>query len=423
MRICAASLGSTLISILLSSCGSENVASTKFITLTGVGGELRGNYLIKDVKAERWLVHYGFSDNDRCLSSGLDDPDKFEEQIRQSILLTIDLWLQPLRELETGIVNDFNLILVDTVKYNEMSTALYLVPGDEKANIGIIFHCKEKDRTSYPPSNASPSIRIVRMHHRYKQEEKFPHNKMSDTHMFMISSMLHELGHLFGLADTYPKVIPDQQGMGGMLHTGDSEYTLGRQPLSIMGFSNLLSVVTPGLIISADDAEGIRWLYRLTHDNAAADECPEDYVIELETKGCLPRHPLIFAVRNGDVRQVNILLQENSVDINTCDQYGRNALFYAEQYKHRHGGNVMVELLQAKGAQPNSACSANDTSISLAEAEIVEVESANAETQAQDRTTSIAKPSCGTVRHPYLPNYTLLLLLLLCPVLSKVRYS
>ena len=425
MRLLTTLLILTFANALLSCSGSNDTASTKFITLDGLGGGL-GNYLIKDVKETSWLIHYGFSDNDLCSSSDISSTQIFEQQIRSSILKAIGIWLQPLRALDTKIVNDFSLIRVKTEQSNSASgnTEHNLVRGDAKANIGFVFNCKERGKTSYPNSNASPWTRVVHMHHIYGQAGHFPNNKISDEHMFMMTSLLHEIGHIFGLADTYFNANPEQLnlgggfggGGGGVVETGDSEYTVGKQPLAIMGIANLIGV-DPQPFITADDAEGIRWLYRLTHDNASVDECPENYVIEQETKGCLPRHPLIFAVRNGELRRAKALLQDSSIDINTCDQYGRNALFYAEQHKLRHGGN-MVELLQDKGAKPNSTCPASKLLVNDASTSIAEVEAASVETQ--NSTAPAAKSSCGTIRHNSVSENMLLLLLVLFSVLTKI---
>lgn len=400
--------------VLLACSESNDTASTKFIPFGGLGKAYP--YLVHDVKEPSWLIHYGFSDNDLCRSSGVADPEKFEQQLRDSTLKAIKIWLQPLRELDTDIVDDFTLTRVDTEKStygNKTSTRL--VRGKARPHLSVVFHCKVKGQTEYPYSTGGYGK--VDMRHIYNQAKLFPRNKMSDEHMFMMTTMLHELGHAFGLADTYAGASPEQQNLGASLgnegsrrrhDTSDSEHTLGKQPLAIMGVANLLGV-DPEPFITADDAEGIRWLYRLAQGNISADECPENYVIEPETKGCLPRYPLMFAIRNADVRRAQAMLQDSSIDINACDQYGRNALFYAQQHERRHGGNL-PKLLKDKGAQlncPTSELIVNDLSASAGE-----VESADAR--------AAMESSCGIVRHNPSSDNTLLLCLMLFAVLTKI---
>ena len=406
--------------VLLSCSESNDTASTKFIPIGGIGHA--HPYLVGDVKEPSWLIHYGFSDNALCRSSDVADPEKFEQQLRDSTLKAIKIWLQPLRELDTDIVDDFTLTRVDTEKYTYgAATLTRLVQGKARPHLKVVFYCKVKGQTEYPYSTGGGGG--VSMRHIYNQASLFPRNKMSDEHMFMMTTMLHELGHVFGLADTYANANPEQQNMGtslggggsrGRHDTSDSEHTRGKQPLAIMGVANLLGV-DPEPFITADDAEGIRWLYRLDQNNVSVDECPENYVIEPETKGCLPRYPLMFAIRNADVQRAQAMLQDSSIDINACDQYGRNALFYAQQHERRHGGNL-PKLLKDKGAQSN--CPTSELIVNDLSASVGEVESADAETQSDARLAM--ESSCGIIRHNPSSDNTLLLCLMLFAVLTKI---
>ena len=69
------------------------------------------------------------------------------------------------------------------------------------------------------------------------------------------SVLLHEIGHTFGLLDTYPRPIGEefQVSRGGL------SLTIGHQPSSVM--SNLNYPKPRPTRISQDDANGIVWLY------------------------------------------------------------------------------------------------------------------------------------------------------------------
>ena len=413
----------SLVYITLLSCrDSGEVASTKFITLEGVGQELYQKYLIQDVKEASWLIHYGFSDNNRCSSSGVTDLDKFERQIKQSVRTTLELWLEPLRGLDAGIVDDFTLTLVDTAQdqrriemYPERKP-LKLVESNATPHATYIFYCKDSNEPSLL-SFALPQVKEVHMRFDFdtnRSSKRHTLNKLSDEGMYMITSLLHETGHIFGLADTYISGLKKEDLSDDIvIDTGDSEVTLGKQPLTIMGFADLLGVHPEnGAFITADDAEGVRWLYRLAHDNASIDACPEDYEIEPETKGCVPRHPFIFAVRNRDGGQVSRLLQDSNLDINACDQYGRTALFYAEQYRLRHGGDRGVEdMLINQGADPDKQCPTTTALTSSSE---------ETSAEAQSSAAAAGKTSCGTIKHSSVPEHILLLLLALLALLPPV---
>ena len=409
-----------IVLVQLLACGAEygNEASVKFVPIAAVNQAAPSYYLTQEVHKRAWLIRYGFTDNDLCRSSdliGQDAAAEFEQQIRASIVKAIKLWLQPLREMDSEIVNEFNLELVNTKTIDsDRQTHTLVHNGSEQ--LGIVFHCAENGRTTaYPNSfiktmaTASYAVREIHMYHYLKQGKHLPHDKMTDIHMFMMTSIIHELGHAFGLADTYASPENNSKTNRGTINysTGGSKKTVGKQPMSMMGFSSLVGVNSDGEhFITVDDIDGVRWLYRLAYDNASINECPEDYVVEKDTLGCVPRFPLIFAVKKGDIATIAYVARDDPTTMNICDQQGNTALFYAKQHRDRHGSRI-DEFLLKHGADPSIACAKNvvvpDVQLSTADAEPYSYR-------------GVANTGCGTIRYASSPEHTLLLLLALLGV-------
>ena len=107
--------------------------------------------------------------------------------------------------------------------------------------------------------------------------------------------LLHEIGHAFGLLDTYPRNIGEefQVSRGGLSRT------IGHQPASVMSGLNIPHPWPTR--ISQDDANGIVWLYRFYHENLPLEDCIfPDYELEKSPDGCRPKYPLIFEIKHGD---------------------------------------------------------------------------------------------------------------------------
>ena len=417
-----------IILVQLLACGAEygNEASVKFIPSSGLGNPLGSYYLIQEVHKPAWLIRYGFSDNDLCrTTSGIaeDKTEKFEQQLRESITKAIKLWLQPLQEMDSEIVNEFNFVLVNTKTKDDKNQTerrthtLVRSEGEALEQLGVVFHCAEKDRdTKYPNSFiaiGSNKMREVHLYHYRDQSEIFPNDKMSSEHMFMMTATIHELGHAFGLADTYisSSASGSNTSNGTITHsTGGSTKTVGEQPMAMMGFASLLRFNVEKPFITVDDIEGIRWLYRLAYDKASVDTCPEDYVAEKDTLGCAPRYPLIFAVKKGDLMTVRYILRDDTTTINICDQHGNTALFYAKQHHDRHGSNLDKFLLK-QGADPSMACAEENKQLDNNQAaSVTDVQSNDAEADPYAYRKG-ANTACGTLRHASSPEHTLLLLL------------
>ena len=153
----------------------------------------------------------------------------------------------------------------------------------------------------------------------------------------LIASLTHELGHAFGLDDTYLRE--------GFVSTGGLKWTVGKQPASLMNL---------GLrrhLIAEDDVRGILWLYKRFHENLDLDDCFfRDYVFEASPRGCIPKYPLIFEVKHGHAKNVELILDEDpTLDVNAQDDSGLTALHYAVMAEHEE---VVAHLLSRRRRKP-----------------------------------------------------------------------
>ena len=145
---------------------------------------------------------------------------------------------------------------------------------------------------------------------------------------FMLS-LTHEIGHAFGLVDTYIGRPEDEIGRPEdepNTSTGGLKFTVGRQPRSIMSSKT----ITNAGYLSEDDKRGIIWLYKYFHEELDLEDCFfPDYVYEQKPAGCRPKHPLIFQIKYGNPRIAFRLLNEDAeIDINAQDTDGFTALHY-----------------------------------------------------------------------------------------------
>ena len=115
-------------------------------------------------------------------------------------------------------------------------------------------------------------------------------------------AIVHELGHAFGLADTY-NYKEHHQSTGG----------LGRykgHATIIAGVWHPCPAPRPRRdppYIKEDDRKGIIWLYKYTYENQPLDDCLFlDYVFEVDPVraelgwgGCRPKYPLIHELKYG----------------------------------------------------------------------------------------------------------------------------
>ena len=266
-----------------------------------VNGE---NILIKRVHEEHWDIRYGFDED--CPASF-----KTEENyrvLREHLERGIRTWLAPLREItDRPIVDKF------VFDYGEKHE-------DAHYEISVIFLC-EDGRSMAGRSSRTINMRTIKI----GTVEAF----FSPSLPYAISTLLHELGHVFDLADTYvgnPSFSPPS--------TGDSSSTIGRQPQSIMS----IGVGCGGddrWVLCLDDKRAIQWLYRYHWEGLDPTNCPPEFEYEELTHegktvgGCVFKQPLIVELRQGHLDKAKwIIGSDKNLKINDQDEHGLTAFHY-----------------------------------------------------------------------------------------------
>ena len=258
------------------------------------------NNLIRRVHKEQWVIGYRYMDN--CPPKSR----KNGEAIEAAITTSLRAWLQPVRDLNTGkpVVDDFRFVPNFVIK-DEAEIKLY--------DLMIFFFC-----------DFGESAALVIAREDFTPEIQLHRGTVVDNHFKF--SLLHEIGHTFGLLDTYVRNILGEEFQ---VSRGGLGRTIGHQPGSVMSGMNVPRPIASR--ISQDDVNGIVWLYKFYHENLALEDCIfPDYELEKSPDGCRPKYPLIFEIKHGDERLAgNVIHDDENTDINAKDGDGLTALHYA----------------------------------------------------------------------------------------------
>ncbi len=310
---------SYIFSLLLGVCllFSATPVGDGFIVAT-FGLQLEGlQLLILKVHEPEWKIGYRY---------GVDcKPEDRQngEALKEAISLSLRNWLEPLKELnpERPIVDKFVYELQPDYDPNQPNDNL---DGWRAVDLRVAFACPQG---IHPRSGAG----IGRL---YPPDLRMQRGTKVTPPMFY--SLTHELGHAFGLADTY-------QRPGFMRSRGGLDRTAGNQPASVMAMA--VNASDTLISIGEDDKRGIIWLYKYFYEDLASDDCFfADYVMEEEPRGCIAKYPLIFETKHNLPRHALQLLDEDpTVDVNAQDVGGMTALHYAVMYEKEE----VVEALLA----------------------------------------------------------------------------
>ena len=305
----------TVLILLMSACIIRPSPSTqdKFIVAAGIF-----NILVKKVHAPQWRIGYNFLFG--CEAAFKPKEDELKAEVSKSLRV----WLQPLRELypDKVFTDDFLFI-----RQPDMKACFDNREARQQVDTRITFGCKMGITGVLLSGVVAPDVCM---------------RTGNVINARFLAALNHELGHAFGMDDTY--VLGTQPSTGGI------STTIGKQPSSIM--SALMGVVRPRQhpYIKEDDKNGIIWLYKYYHEDHPVDDCFfPDYVpapANLKTKrACEPRYPLIFEVKHGSLDNVTTILHDDpNLELNAYDSAGNTALHYAVQ----RGQIKVVEALLAQ---------------------------------------------------------------------------
>ena len=281
-----------------------------FIVLDDFFGKGKHNLLIHKVHKPQWQIGYRYGTTCK--------PAERRNQEREAMMTKVfRLWLQPLEKVaKRPLVDSFRYQLHADHKLDDFST----LKGSDDDDLRIVFWCK--------PTRSGAALSEIHPPQVYME-------KITDPERIHI--LIHEIGHAFGLHDTY-RVDPARDKS-----TGGFKHHVGKQPSSIMS-GDFLGFELRGGKLGMDDINGIVWLYKAAYEGVAANDCFfSDYVYEAETRGCRPKYPLIFEIKHSN-RAKLMLAQDPNLGINARDASGRTALHYAVMYKQW----IVVERLLAR---------------------------------------------------------------------------
>ena len=326
----------------------DNESGSKFVAFIqeDSGFDSGQKFLIRSVHKPSWRIGIGFSDNNDCDNSF---SALHKNELRAGISEALRVWLTPLAD-KANIVDNFNY-----VPRESFLPVPPLIPGqniyllrdsNNTLDLEIVIRCTAGRSFALRRGGRVSTINLFR--DRIRPTVNNALTSLRRSHKVVL---LHELGHAFGLGDTYV----DQRNIFRYSRSdGGSRHTAGKQPLSIMNSIYLISSSFYQYRLADDDVAGIRWLYRyyIERNLTSIRDCPADFVYERNTKGCSPRYPLIFAVRQGDMKTiVNLLTDDRTIDLGQKDNLGNTALHHAAKRASGHGNQLYLFLRGKYSAQ------------------------------------------------------------------------
>lgn len=353
-------------------CYSEKEKNTaKFVALESQGDafgfNLTINFLAKKVHKSKLIIDVGFADNKTCGFT-----DSYRRKLYTSITQSLSVWLAPLKdrtdvtddivgsmEIRKGNIDEQQTFLQGVKFFKERSAQ------ESSRDLGIIFYCEEgrsfalvddlKNALSNIENEAIPTLHIKKANYQYYSNQN-PKGWINGVIGYRKEIIHHEMGHAFGLSDTYVDsstnsllpIIRHNTSDGGDMKT------VGNQALSIMSSTKLGLDSAGKLRLLNDDIAGINWLYDYyIKKNISSTDCPDDYKYEEATIGCVPRYPLIFAVKQNNFSAIRRLLEhDDTIDIDEQDDLGNTALHYAAYSQTLHG-DTFYKFLVNRGAKEN----------------------------------------------------------------------
>ena len=270
--------------LLVVSCGVyEEKSEVGFITYPQIPKFSKVNFLISKVHEPSWTIGYLYETCD----TPYPDIEEREAESELMIMKMLNVWLDVIRDMPSvkrKVVDSINFV---NMRYREGMVATM------ELDFVVNFRCP-----TYTVSDR----------HSFVDPFKFPIEiSLGSSHQRSYFTVLHELGHILGLMDTYG---------GSSTKATNSEYfdnTVGNQLPSVMssqrfyrGEDYSLSNRDNSLTLTIDDKRGLEWLYLnyFTNKIKGPNDCYfPGYKLELlhsdGDKGCAPKNPLVFMLKNG----------------------------------------------------------------------------------------------------------------------------
>ena len=288
--------------------------------------------LIQAVHEREWTIAYTISP--RCDLNKLPADRVFEDAISRAI----QLWLEPVKKvaekLNKSVEVELNYLKLTAQLTKTVDFYIKQLQKEQKllvennTKLHIIFSCLRRRSNASIDVYERPSIRI------YSTPSDQHWAKQSGTignSPFSFGVLLHEMGHAFGLQDTYP---PRDAG----------------QPASLMSCS------LTGNALGEDDIKGIQWLYRYAHAKESIPKETPCFFADYEPqKGqkfgrCAPKHSLITLLKQAEAhdhlgktevaarilekaaKAIETHLSSDVNKVNAQDEDGNTALHLAVKY-------------------------------------------------------------------------------------------
>ena len=311
----------TTLVLSLSACIVRPTPPTrdKFIVRAGIY-----NILVKKVHEPQWRIGYNFLFG--C--AGAFQPQ--EKELKAAMTKSLRVWLQPLRELYPDKVFTDDFLFV---RQPDMQACGDNREARRQVDTRITFSCKVAASFARVAGVVAPEVCL---------REGTAINRV------FLFSLAHELGHAFGMGDTYAR--------GRLVSTGGLDRTEGQQPSSIMALLPGLQRPRPFPYLKEDDKRGLIWLYKYYHEGQPAGDCffPDHVPVEANLKtlrACEPRYPLIYEVKHGAAANVLAILSDDpNLDLNARDAGGNTALHHAVR---RGQVEIVAELLKQASIKVN----------------------------------------------------------------------
>lgn len=270
-----------LILLLISACkksgSGHNSSATKFATIPQEEWhtDIRDmNLLITKVHRSKWKIIYGFDYS--CAQVTTDGQLQFDDgkksfyvtpslqtKIRNLVNTAVGLWLKALPSSNVKFISTKDLVYeVYNKRLEKDDDYLEQKFSDldrDDGDLRIVFTCSWPDRRPRAYWKGRTIFSTIAVTAGAKIAVNKEQQELEDLELI---ALIHEVGHIFGLSDTY-------EGGDVVAH--------GMRSASVMSSVRFYNTERTQLTLADDDVKGIRWLYRLYRRQVGKQDCPIGY--------------------------------------------------------------------------------------------------------------------------------------------------